>query len=227
MVAPKGERLAGLAWIPVCATVLFYLLPSSAQHSPAVVVLPQASAYLCLIAWTLANDCALGRLGLDPARIVLGIRPGILVGLLLGTVNVIVILHVIPRLGGDILFLRETPHARVPPAIMLPWFILLIAIFVEVNFRGFLLGRLLVLVQRWTSPRAERAGVAAAVLVSAFVFSFDPFMVSTFRHLHWIAVWDGFVWGMMWIRLKTLAATIIAHTVEVIVMYGVLKLVLR
>ena len=51
-------------------------------------------------------------------------------------------------------------------------------------------------------------------------------MVSTFKHLHWIAVWDGLVWGMIWVRTKNLYATIIAHAAEVIVMYSVLKLIL-
>ena len=34
-----------------------------------------------------------------------------------------------------------------------------------------------------------------AVPVSAPLFVFDPFLVATFQHLHWIAVWDGLVWG--------------------------------
>jgi membrane protease YdiL (CAAX protease family) len=63
-------------------------------------------------------------------------------------------------------------------------------------------------------------------VISALAFSFDPFMVGTFRHLHWIAVWDGIVWGMMWVRRRNLYATIAAHAVEVMVMYSSLKLVL-
>jgi hypothetical protein len=51
-------------------------------------------------------------------------------------------------------------------------------------------------------------------------------MVETFKHLHWIALWDGMVWGMVWMRTRTLYATVVAHTVEVLIMYSVLKLVL-
>jgi hypothetical protein len=87
----------------------------------------------------------------------------------------------LPLLGGDYRFLADTPHARIPLLIMVPWFILFIATMVELNFRGFLLGRLLAL------------GLPApiAVPVSALLFAFDPFLVATFQHLHWIAVWDG------------------------------------
>jgi membrane protease YdiL (CAAX protease family) len=123
--------------------------------------------------------------------------------------------------------LRETPHARMPVFIMLPWGILLIAIGVELNFRGFLLGRLAALSQASSLRKFPRLGSAAAIIISALVFSFDPFMTATFKHLHWIAVWDGLVWGMMWVRLKNLYATIAAHAVEVIVMYSVLKMVFK
>jgi hypothetical protein len=57
------------------------------------------------------------------------------------------------------------------------------------------------------------------LLLSALTFSFDPFMVSTFGSLHWIAVWDGLIWGWMWIRLTNLYAVTIAHAVEVLILY--------
>jgi membrane protease YdiL (CAAX protease family) len=88
-----------------------------------------------------------------------------------------------------------------------------IAVFVELNFRGFILGRL----------RALSVPPAVAVLLSALLFSFDPFMVTTFRFLHWIAVWDGIVWGMMWVRSANLYAVIAAHAVEVMIMYCVVR----
>ena len=113
-----------------------------------------------------------------------------------------------------------------PVFIMLPWAILLIAIGVELNFRGFLLGRLMALSQRSWFSDYPRLGSAAAIAISAFIFSFDPFMITTFKHLHWIAVWDGLVWGMMWVRLRNLHATITAHAVEVMVMYSALKLLI-
>ena len=224
MAGVHGERLAWLALLPIGATGLFYLLPACWQETAVVVFAPQGVAYACLILWARSNDHPLKRLGLDPATIVVSLRTGILVGLLLGAVNTAVILSIVPALGADIQFLRDTPHARLPAAIMVPWFIGLIAVFVEVNFRGFLLGRLLMLLQQ--APLPGPVTVAAAIALSALAFSFDPFMVSTFRHLHWIAVWDGLVWGMMWVRLRSLTATIAAHAVEVFVMYGVLKLVL-
>ena len=100
---------------------------------------------------------------------------------------------------------------------MMPWFIVLIACFVEINFRGFLLGRLLALGLPST----------LAIAASAVLFAFDPFMVATFKHLHWIAVWDGLVWGLLWVRLRNLYATIVAHAVEVILMYSVVRAVLN
>ena len=37
----------------------------------------------------------------------------------------------------------------------------------------------------------------------SLVFSFDPFMVHTFQHLHWIAVGDGLIWAFIWLRRET------------------------
>jgi membrane protease YdiL (CAAX protease family) len=111
------------------------------------------------------------------------------------------------------MFLTQTPHARLPLWLMIPWFICVIAMFVELNFRGFILGRLLAL----------SVPPPLAVLLSALLFSFDPFMVATFKYLHWIAVWDGIVWGMMWIRLGNLYAVITAHALEVIIMYSLIR----
>jgi len=88
-----------------------------------------------------------------------------------------------------------------------------------------LLGRLLAGFER-SRGLSSRLASASAVGISALAFSFDPFMVATFRGLHWIAVWDGMVWGMMWVRRRNLYATIVAHAVEVMVMYSVLKLVM-
>jgi len=51
-------------------------------------------------------------------------------------------------------------------------------------------------------------------------------MVITFKHLHWIAVWNGLVWGTIWLYLRNLYATIAAHAVEVMVLYSSLKLAL-
>jgi membrane protease YdiL (CAAX protease family) len=225
--ASQVERWFGLVLIPVVATAGYYILPAELQKSPAVQFLPEILAYCSLALWTIKNTAASLRLGLARSQLSQGLQWGLPVGVTLGAVNAMVILWIVPWLGADIDFLRETPHARMPAFIMLPWGILLIAIGVELNFRGFLLGRLAALSQRSWLHEYPLIGSGIAVIVSAFVFSFDPFMVSTFKHLHWIAVWDGLVWGMMWVRLKNLYATIAAHAVEVIVMYSVLKMVFK
>ena len=48
-------------------------------------------------------------------------------------------------------------------------------------------------------------------------------MVSTFRHLHWIAVWDGLIWGWMRIHMNNLYAVIVAHAIEVIILYLIIR----
>jgi membrane protease YdiL (CAAX protease family) len=191
-----------------------------------VLFLPQIIAYLCLVAWASSNSHPLARLGLSRDQFTEGLRWGLPTGLLLGGLNVSVILWVVPLLGGDIKFLRETPHARLPTALMFPWTIVFIAVLVELNFRGFLLGRFLALWQRYSVGRYDILGPVIAVAASALVFAFDPFMVATFKHLHWIAVWDGVVWGSLWLRLRNLYVPIAAHAVEVVILYAVLKRVL-
>ena len=220
------ERVSELALIPVAATGLFYVLSPHLRAMPAVQFLPQVLGYLALAIWVLRNRNVVDRLGLRYRHVGEGARWGMPTGLALGLLNVSVILWLFPWLGYDISFLRNTPHARVPVLLMVPWFILGIAIAVEVNFRGFLLGRLLALAARVSPFNQLRAGQALAVATSAVVFSFDPFMVATFKHLHWIAVWDGLVWGMIWLRIRNLYATILAHAVEVVVMYSILRIVL-
>jgi hypothetical protein len=220
-----SERLAGLAAIPPLATLLYYALPATWQTSLFAQFCPQLLAYGCLILWAGRNQERASRLGLTSHRLIERARLGLAVGLGLGALNTGVILWVVPGLGIDIDFLKQTPHARAPGFFMLPWGIMAIAVGVELNFRGFLLGRLLACFQ--CSPHApSRGSWALAIAISALTFSFDPFMVATFRDLHWIAVWDGIVWGMMWIRWRNLYATIVAHAVEVLVMYSVLKLVM-
>jgi len=210
--------------VPILATAFFYVLPFDFQSHQALQFLPQAVAYAALAAWTARNPGITARLGLRPAQLGQGLRWGLPTGLILGAANVGVILWLVPRLGHDIGFLLGTPHARIPPAIMLPWFIVLIALFIEVNFRGFLLGRLLALAEQTAVPGAAATGLAVGV--SALVFSFDPFMVITFRHLHWIALWDGLIWGLLWVRLRNLYVPIVAHAVEVMVMYSIIRIVM-
>ena len=207
------ERGAGLVLLPVLATIFFDLTPNEWQDYTFLQFLPQGLAYLGLLIWIGLNTHIVRKFGLEPERLLTGAAWGIAVGLLLGAINLLVILKIIPWLGIDITFLRTTPHARIPFWLMMPWCIVLIACFVEINFRGFLVGRLLAL----------GLPFAFAIAVSAVLFAFDPFMVATFKHLHWIAVWDGLVWGLLWVRLRNLYATIVAHAVEVILMYSVVR----
>lgn len=215
-----------MAGLPILAALFFYALPSDWQGRQAIQFLPQAVAYAALAAWTARNSDFIARLGLRPAQVGQGLRWGTATGLILGTINVSAILWIIPGLGYDIAFLRETPHAQIPPAIMLPWFIIAIAVFVEVNFRGFLLGRLLSVIERMAPALPAPFVTSLAIGASALAFSFDPFMVVTFRHLHWIAVWDGLVWGLLWVRLRNLYVPIVAHAIEVMVTYSVIRAVL-
>ena len=221
-----GEKAAGLALLPPLATIGFYLLPSPWQSQLVVQCIPQLTAYLALGFWAFHNDVdRRSKLGLESDKIQAGLGWGAVAGILLGCVNTVVILSLVPAFGEDIDFLRHTPHAHIPAWIMVPWFILMIATAVELNFRGFLLGRLLALFStiRNKMGASSQHGLLLATLVplgiSAFTFSFDPFMVSTFRHLHWIAVWDGLIWGWMWIRMNNLYAVITAHAMEVIIVY--------
>jgi hypothetical protein len=114
---------------------------------------------------------------------------------------------------------------------MVPWFTIVIAMAVELNFRGFLLGRLLVFFDEalqtgYPSATRLRMKVFLPLSISALTFSFDPFMVITFRNLHWIALWDGLVWGWMWMRMHNLFATMTAHAVEVAIVYLIIRGVL-
>lgn len=206
--------------------MLFYALPSDFQSHRALQFLPQAVACAALAVWAARNTDIPDRLGLRAVQFGQGFRWGVATGLILGVMNAWVILRLVPALGGDVTFLRDTPHAQISPALMRPWVIVAIAILVELNFRGFVLGRLVALATgRPSIP--PRLGPWLAVGLTALTFSFDPFMMVTFQYLHWIAVWDGIVWGALWIRLRNLYAPIVAHAVEVMVMYSVIKMVLN
>jgi hypothetical protein len=220
------ERGAALALLPIAATLTFYILPASLQEQPLIQFAPQLLAYLALALWSRHNRTLLPLLGLHPHGLKSGLRWGFVIGLGLGCLNTTLILKAIPALGFDITFLKNTPHARIPLALMLPWLIGCIALFVEVNFRGFLLGRLAVLeLHLWQSPLFQRLS-PLALIASAFAFSFDPFMVTTFRHLHWIAIWDGLLWGTVRLKTNNLYIPIVAHAVEVMVMYSAVRVAL-
>jgi membrane protease YdiL (CAAX protease family) len=212
----RPDRGAVLALFPIAATVLFYCSPLAFRQHQLYQFLPQLFAYLALGLWGSLNPNCSQRLGLTLTLLPQGFRLGLGAGLLLGSINAWVILYLVPYFGGEYRFLAETPHAKIPMWIMLPWFIGLIAVIVELNFRGFLLGRLLAL----------KFSPSMAVLTSSLLFAFDPFLVATFQQLHWIAVWDGLVWATLWVTFRNLYITIVAHAVEVMVLYGVMRTVL-
>lgn len=215
---PRSERAAWLVLLPILATGFYYALPVALQQNLWITLSPQLLAYASLALWVLSNPGWRAALRLDTNDIRPSLKWGALVGVALGAVNLSLILQVIPALGGDIMFLQETPHAKAPIAVMLPVGIAVIGILVELNFRGFQMGRLLTLFGE------SLYGKTGAVVVSALVFSFDPFLVQVFQHLHWIAVWDGLVWGILLLRTGSLYATMAAHAVEVWILYAWLKL---
>lgn len=217
--AQTEERGAALALLPTAATLAFYALPASLQEQTLVQFAPQILAYLALGLWATRNRDIVSRLRLEKGKVRDGLRWGFLTGLLLGCLNTVVILLAYPHLGYDISFLKTTPHGRLPLLVMAPWFICGIALFVELNFRGFLLGRLAALESGlWRSGLAQRLS-PLALITCAVIFAFDPFMVNTFQHLHWIALWDGLIWGIIWLRARNLYITIVAHALEVMLMY--------
>jgi membrane protease YdiL (CAAX protease family) len=214
---------AALALLPIGSTVGYYWLPGSLGEKLLVQLSPQLLAYLVLSVWASRTPRVPIELGLERAKVGNGMKWGFMTGLLLGGLNTVVILSVYPFLGYDITFLKQTPHGRLPVLLMVPWLIFAIALFVELNFRGFLLGRLAELERHWRGADANRRTTPLALAASALTFAFDPFMVNTFRHLHWIALWDGLVWGTIWLRTRNLWMTIVAHAVEVIVMYSIVR----
>ncbi|HET9844469.1 MAG TPA: CPBP family glutamic-type intramembrane protease [Nitrospira sp.] len=221
-----SERGALLALLPIAATIDYYALPSWLQEQVLIQFAPQLIGYLALALWAAHNDSVPTRIGLERGLWNHGAKLGVVTGLLLGCLNSLVILLVLPWLGWDITFLTQTPHARVPVMVMVPWFIACIAIAVEINFRGFLLGRLAAIESGlWPQPALKHLSPAAS-LTSALVFAFDPFMVSTFKHVHWIALTDGLVWAVLWIRTRNLYATIVAHAIEVLIVYSAVRIVL-
>jgi membrane protease YdiL (CAAX protease family) len=220
------ERGAVLALLPTASTLAFYSLPPAIQAQTLIQFAPQILAYLALGLWATRNRDILSRLGLARENVRDGLRWGLLTGLLLGCLNTLVILSVYPHLGYDISFLKTTPHGRLPFLVMVPWFICGIAIFVELNFRGFLLGRLAALESELQKSSVIQRLSPLALITCALLFAFDPFMVNTFAHLHWIGLWDGLIWGTIWLRTRNLYITIVAHAVEVMIMYLSVRAVL-
>ena len=212
-----------LALFPIGATFGYYGLPVSLQSHLFVQFIPQLLAYTALGLWASRTSKVWDQLGLKREKLWDGTRWGSTTGLLLGSLNTVVILAGYPSLGYDITFLKQTPHGQLPFFVMVPWFTCVIALCVEVNFRGFLLGRLAELEGHWIQQNSSRRFTPLALLASTFTFAFDPFMVNTFQYLHWIALWDGLVWGTIWLRTRNLWITIVAHAIEVMILYSAVK----
>lgn len=210
---------AALTLLPIGATLGYYALPPSLQAQLLAQCAPQLLSYLAMGLWASGTSEIARHLGLERTKSVNGLKWGLLTGLILGCLNTFVILSLYPSFGYDITFLKQTPHGRLPALLMVPWFICCIAFFVEINFRGFLLGRLAELASHWRGNDSARVLTPIALIIATLTFTFDPFMMNTFRHLHWIALWDGLIWGMIWLRTRNLWITIVAHAVEVIIMY--------
>lgn len=216
---PSAEWGSALALLPLAATVSYYLLPVTLQERTLVQFIPQLLAYLMLCLWASRNQAVWPRLGLDRTKVHIDLKWGLLTGLLLGSMNTFIILSIYPALDYDITFLKQTPHGQLPVLLMVPWVICCIALFVELNFRGFLLGRFAALeTSLWGSSLCQRL-TPIALVTSTLAFTFDPFMMNTFRHLHWIALWDGLIWGAIRLRTGNLSITIVAHAVEVMILY--------
>ncbi|MBX3308739.1 MAG: CPBP family intramembrane metalloprotease [Nitrospira sp.] len=214
---------AALALLPIGATLGYYALPAALQTHPLAQFTPQLLAYLAMGIWTSRTSDISTQLGLERAKVINGLKWGLLTGLALGCLNTFVILSIYPSFGYDITFLKQTPHGRLPVFLMVPWFICGIAFFVEVNFRGFLLGRLVEYEQHWRGAHSGQQLALLALLATTLAFTFDPFMVNTFQYLHWIALWDGLIWGTIWLRTRNLWITIVAHAGEVMIMYSAVR----
>lgn len=224
-LAPNHIPNVGTAVVllPIGATFGYYVLPISLREQLLLQFAPQLLAYIGLGLWATRVSHVQAQLGLERKKIWDGFRWGVMTGLLLGSLNTLIILAVYPAFGYDITFLKHTPHGRLPILLMMPWVICGIALFVELNFRGFLLGRLAELESHWRGVESSRRLAPLALTVSAVTFTFDPFLVNTFQQLHWIALWDGLIWGSIWLRTRNLWTTIAAHAVEVIVMYSAVR----
>ena len=209
--------------VPIGATFGYYGLPASLSEQTLIQFVPQLLAYLSLGLWASRTPQVSTQLGLIQAHLGIGLKWGLITGFILGGLNTFIILSVYPSLGYDITFLKQTPHGRLPYYVMVPWFTCAIALLVEINFRGFLLGRLAELESHWRGLNSGHRLPLLALTISALTFAFDPFMVNTFRYLHWIALWDGLIWGAIWLRTRNLWITIMAHALEVIIMYSAVK----
>jgi membrane protease YdiL (CAAX protease family) len=225
MAAPSGaapssskrgpEPFSRLLLVPFGSIFIYYVF-FYPKTDLLLVFTPVLLTFLSLVCWCRWNT--FHQLHLRKEGIIKAIMMGAGVGLGLGFFNLFVILKLTPWLGYSYDFLRLTPHAHFPFWVMFPIGIFMIGFVIEVLFRGWILGELKGLMQnRW-------GGTPLSIFLSALLFSFDPFMVAYFRGYHWLALSDGLVWGALLFKTQNLASPIAAHTVEVWIIYFILKM---
>lgn len=233
---PQGGRLAltptpsdWLLVLPVAAMFgvwVLYLSPLGARlinwggstgmarwQAWGVQLLPLVVAGVVAVWWLAVNGWDWPNLGLRrlPARWLAG---GAAVGITMAVVNTVVITILVPMWGGGYSVLYDSPHAQAAWWVMLFVVVPLVAVMVEVCFRGLLLGRLLV----WLP--AGGWGRWGAILTAAWFFTWDPFLVFSFGEFHWLGLTDGVIWGYLFLRSGSLLAPMVAHGVEVGLLYG-------
>jgi membrane protease YdiL (CAAX protease family) len=211
------EHFSWILLIPFGSAVVYYIFFYPAD--PLLLVFtPILLTFASLIYWCRHNGELFKRLRLRSEGIKGAIKIGVGAGVGLAIFNLFVILKLTVWLGYSYDFLRLTPHAHFPFWLMFPFGILMISLMIEVLFRGFILGRL------WLLMQDIRGGTILSIFLSALLFSFDPFMMIYFRGYHWLALIDGVVWGGLLLKTENLASSIAAHTVEVWIIYFILKI---
>lgn len=208
-----ADRYNWLVFIPVAANILYYLFPAK-ETSLFLLFTPQLLSYSLITSWLWIN----GRTGVriswhnykEPFRY------GVIAGLFTGITNLFFIIKISGWLGQSYEFLRETPHAKIPSFLMMPLGIILVSAFVEINFRGFILNKLLAVFGN------GKKGAYLAIALSAIVFSYDPFMLHYFKLYHWLALFDGIIWGYLFYRTGSILGPIAAHSICVIIVYTIL-----
>lgn len=209
-----AERCNWLVFIPILANIIFYLYPAEKANTISL-FFPQILSYLMMILWSRINRKSNIRINLTNYKA--SIIYGVAAGLITGGMNLFFILKVTGWLGQDYEFLRETPHAKTPFLLMMPFGIILISALVETNFRGFIMNRFLTIFGN------SSGGIYAAIAISSIVFATDPFMLYYFKLFAWLALFDGIIWGYLFYRTGSIFGPISAHSVCVVIVYTILK----
>ncbi len=221
LLLPIGAMLA--VWAVDLSPVGAQLLAWGASGSGpwwvarSVQLFPLMVAVAAVVGWLSMNRWDWPNLGVSAVGGWRWVMSGAAVGLGLALANFVVITVLVPAWGGSYATLYDTPHARIAWWVMLFVVVPLVAVVVELVFRGFVLGRLLARLP---------AGILwpwIAIVGAAFFFAWDPFLVMSFRQFHWLGWSDGIVWGYLFYRSGTIVAPMAAHGVEVTVLYSIFK----